>query len=147
MFGNLTAFDSDLFDPLELMRREFGQLLDDRSGPRGIRSVIAGSYPAINVGASPEQIDVYVFAAGLEAKCIDVSVQKNLLTVSGERKLEPDSEAHYYRRERRGGAFHRVITLPEDVDPDRVTASYRDGVLRITVARHEAVQPKRIEVK
>lgn len=147
MFGNLTAFDSDFFDPLELMRREIGQLFDDRSGTRGIRSVLAGSYPAINVGTSPEQVDVYVFAAGLNTNNMDISLQQNLLTVSGERQIEAHGEAHYYRKERRSGAFHRVIALPEDVDPDRVTASYRDGVLRITVARREAVQPKRIEVK
>lgn len=98
-------------------------------------------------GASPEQVDVYVFAAGPDPKTIDISMQKNPLTVAGERQLEPNSEAHYYRKERRGGAFHPVITLPEDVDPDRVKANYRDGVLRITVARREAVQPKRIEVK
>tara|TARA_R110001599_G_scaffold353733_1_gene595913 strand:+ start:8257 stop:8700 length:444 start_codon:yes stop_codon:yes gene_type:complete len=147
MFGNLTAYDNDLFDPFDLMRREFGQLFEDRSGPRGIRSVMAGSYPAINVGAAPEQVDVYVFAAGLNPKSMEISLQQNLLTVSGERELEPHGDAHYYRKERRGGAFRRVITLPEDVDPDRVTANYRDGVLRITVARREAVQPKRIEVK
>lgn len=147
MFGNLTAFDSDLFNPLELMRREFGQFFEDGGGPRGIRSVMAGSYPAINVGAAPEQVDVYVFAAGLNPKSIEVSLQQNLLTVSGERELKPQGDAHYYRKERRGGAFHRVITLPEDVDPDRVTANYHDGVLRVTVARRKTVQPKRIEVK
>ena len=55
--------------------------------------------------------------------------------------------AQAYRRERFNGSFKRVITLPEDVDPDKVNAAYRDGVLHITVERKEELQPRKIEVK
>lgn len=146
MFGYATGFDRDVFDQLERMRREMGQLFSDHGGPLGIRSVAEGTYPAINVGASPMQVDVYVFAAGLESKSVDISIQQNLLTVSGERKIELPEEEQAYRRERFNGSFKRVITLPEDVDPDKVDATYRDGVLHITVQRQEELQPRKIAV-
>jgi HSP20 family protein len=125
------------------MDQQFG----DWGGSRGIRSVVAGSYPPINVGSSPKQVDVYVFVAAMDPKSLDISLQKNLLTIAGERKIDSPKYAEFYRQERFNGSFRRVITLPEDVDPDKVTANYRDGVLRITVQRLEAVRPRQIEVK
>ena len=103
--------------------------------------------PPMNVGSTPERVDAYFFAAGLDPKGIDVSIQQNLLTVSGNRKVPVNEGADYYRRERVGGEFHRVIALPDDVDPDRVDAKYRDGVLQITVQRRAAVRARQIEVK
>ncbi|APZ43824.1 Hsp20/alpha crystallin family protein [Acidihalobacter ferrooxydans] len=138
---------SDLFDQFERMRREMDALFSDWSGPRGIRAVAAGTYPAINIGATPKQVDVYVFAAGLDPKTLDVSLEQNLLTVAGERASALPEGAQIYRRERFDGKFKRVITVPEDVDPDRVNAAYRDGVLHITIARKEELQPRRIEVQ
>ena len=147
MFGYLTGFDNDVFDQFERMRREMGQLFGDWGGPRGIRSAVAGSYPAVNVGASPEQVDVYVFAAGMDPKSMDISLQQNLLTLAGERNIDSPENAEFYRQERFNGSFRRVITLPEDVDPDKVNAKYRDGVLHVTVQRRAAVRPRQIEVK
>jgi len=147
MLGYLTGFDNDVFGQLEHMRRQMNRMFGDWSGPAGIRSMAAGTFPAINVGASEEQVDVYVFAAGMDPKSLDISLQQNLLTVSGERKIESPENAQLYRQERFSGSFRRVVTLPEDVDTDRVNASYRDGVLQITVQRREAVRPRQIEVK
>lgn len=115
--------------------------------PAGIRSVARGTYPPINIGATPEQVDVYLFAAGLDPKTLDISLQQNLLTVSGERQAPVREEVNYYRKERFDGPFRRLVTLPEDVDPDRVEANYRDGVLEIHIKRREATRPRQIEVK
>lgn len=147
MYGYLTGFDRDLFGQLERMRREMDGLFGESGGPLGIRSVAAGTYPAINVGASPKQVDIYVFAAGMDPKSLDISLQQNLLTVSGERKTELPEGALAYRRERFNGSFKRVITLPEDVEPEKVDAAYRDGVLHIVIQRKEELQPRKIEVK
>lgn len=146
MFG-LSAFDNDLFDEFERMRRQMDQVFGGSPFASGIRAVTAGAFPPINVGASPEQVDVYVFAAGLDAESLDVSLQQNLLIVSGERKVEPPANAQFYRNERFSGSFRRAVTLPEDVDPDKVKASYRHGVLHVRVQRREAVKPRQIEVK
>jgi HSP20 family protein len=147
MFGSLfSSFDTNLFDEFRRLESEVDQLFGRSPWPAGIRSVRRGTFPPINVGSTPERVDVYLFAAGLDPKSIELSVQQNLLTVSGSRKLEPNKDAEYYRQERFDGEFRRVITLPDDVDPDRADAKYRDGVLQITVQRREAVRPRQIAV-
>ncbi|MBT8446481.1 MAG: Hsp20/alpha crystallin family protein, partial [Gammaproteobacteria bacterium] len=117
------------FDDFRRMQEELDQLSGRGHWPAGIRSVARGSWPAVNVGTTPDQVNVYLFAAGVDPDSLDVSMQQNLLTVSGERKA-PVAEGHnYYRKERYDGSFRRLITLPEDVDADRVEAHYRDGVI------------------
>jgi HSP20 family protein len=90
---------------------------------------------------------VYVFAAGVDPKTIGVSIQQNLLTVSGNRTVEVNQNAEYYRRERYDGDFHRAIALPDDANPDLVDARYRDGVLHITVQRRQATKPRQVEIQ
>ena len=146
MFRNLTNSGDSLFDELRRMENEMGELFGRRAWPAGIRSVARGTYPPINIGSTPEQVDVYLFAAGLDADTLDITLQKNLLTVAGERKAPVEEEANYYRKERYDGAFRRVISLPEDVDPGRVEANYRNGVLQVHLMRREEVRPRQIEV-
>ena len=147
MFGSLTNYGDSLFDDFRRVQDEMNELFGRSPWPAGIRAVSRGTYPPINVGSTPEQVDVYLFAAGLDPATIDISIQKNLLTVAGERKAPAEKEASYYRKERYDGAFRRVITLPDDVDPERVEARYRDGVVQIHVQRREAARPRQIEVK
>lgn len=146
MFGNLSRFDS-LFDELWRRDPDWAELFTGSPWGTGIRSVSQGTYPPINVGASSESVDVYLFAAGLDPKSLDVSMQQNLLTVSGRRPAAEEERATWYRRERFEGGFQRVLTLPEDVDPDQVQASYVNGVLHIRIGRREQTKPRRIEVK
>ena len=147
MFGSLWgSFDTSLFDEFRRLEGEMDQLFGRGSLPAGIRATRRGTFPPVNVGATPERVDVYLFAAGLDPKSLDISIQQNLLAVSGDRKVPVDEAADYYRQERFDGEFRRVITLPDDVDPDRVDAKYRDGVLQITVQRREAARPRQITV-
>lgn len=147
MFGSLTNFEGNLFHELRRMEQEMAEIFGRGPWPVGIRSVARDTFPPINVGATPDKVDVYLFAAGLDPKGLDISIQQNLLTVSGERKVPLDEKANYYRQERFNGQFHRVVNLPDDIDPDRVEAHYREGILHITVQRREAVRPRQIEVK
>jgi HSP20 family protein len=147
MFNRLTSFGGGLFDDFRRVEDEMDTLFGRWPWPAGIRSVARGTYPPINVGATPEQVDVYLFAAGLDPKTLDISMQDKLLTVSGERKAPVEKDVDYYRKERFDGAFRRVISLPDDVDPDGVDARYRDGVLQIHVQRRAAARPRQIEVK
>jgi HSP20 family protein len=146
MLGYLTNFDSDLYGLAERLRRDMDEAFGVWPGATGIRSVASGTYPAINIGVSPDRVDAYVFAPGLDPKALDVSLQQNLLTIAGERKVEAPENVQYYRRERFDGQFRRVLSLPEDVDPDKVAAAYKDGILHITVQRREAVKPRQIEI-
>jgi HSP20 family protein len=147
MFGSLWGgFETSFLDEFRRLESEMDQLFGHGSLPTSIRAMRRGTFPLINVGATPEQVDVYLFAAGLDPKSLDISIQQNLLAVSGNRKVPVDESADYYRQERFDGEFRRVITLPDDVDPDRVEAKYRDGVLQITVQRREAARPRQITV-
>jgi HSP20 family protein len=146
MFGHSTGFDPEFFAPLERMRQEMDQLFGTGSVGPGIRAVTAGTFPPLNMGVSPEQIDVYAFSAGIDPKSLEITLQQNLLSISGERRISYPEGVQLYRRERFDGKFRRVLSLPEDVDPDQVEAKYQDGVLRITVQRREAVKPRQIQV-
>lgn len=142
MTGYLTGFNNDLIGQFNRMQSEMNSLLG--GGSLGIRSVASGSFPAINVGSTPDAVEVYVFAPGVDANDLDVSMQQNLLSVSGSRAVEVPERA--YRNERFSGKFHRVVTLPEDADGDQVSANYRDGVLQIKVPRREVVKARKISV-
>jgi HSP20 family protein len=150
MYESFLNHPYSLFGQFERLRRE----LDDVFGASGlsssIRSVAPGTFPAINVGRTASSVEIYAFAPGLDASKIDVTLDRNVLRLSGERVSgipAEGSNAQVYTRERGFGSFTRAISLPDDVDPSQVKASYRDGVLQISVARRESAQPKRIEVQ
>ncbi len=105
------------------------------------------TYPQINMGVTDNSVEVYLFVPGMDAESLDVSLEKNLLSVSAERKdgVTNDDDT-MSRRERFSGRFKRVITLPEDVDPDKTEAVYRHGVLHISVAKREEALPRKIQV-
>jgi HSP20 family protein len=145
MFGNMSALET-LVDELRRMEGGVDQMFGPRSTPTGIRSVARGTFPPINVGATDNEVHVYLFAPGLDAKGFNISIQQNLLLVSGSRKLPVKEKAIYFRQERFDGEFRRVITLPEDVDPERVEAKYRDGVLQIVLRRRETAKPRQIQI-
>ena len=148
MFGSLSSFEGSLFDDFRRVAEEMDQLFGGtRQWPNGIRAVARGTYPPINIGSTPNQVDVYLFAAGMDPSSLDISLQQNLLTIKGERKSSIAEGVTYYRKERYDGDFHRVVTLPEDVDPDNVEASYQDGVLHIKINRREQAKPRQIQVK
>jgi HSP20 family protein len=115
-----------------------------------IRALSGATFPVLNVGATPETIEVQALAPGLDPASLEITVDRGLLTIAGERKSAlPEDErgrATVYAQERFSGPFRRVISLPEDADPQRVDASYRDGILRITVNKRESSRPRRIEV-
>jgi len=147
MFGNLANFEGSLFDDLRRMQQEFEEMFGARAWPAGIRSVARGTFPPVNVGATAGGVDVYLFASGLDPRTLDISLQQNVLTVGGERIVDTPENADFYRRERFSGPFRRVISLPEDVDPDKVEARYTDGILHIAIKRRETSQPRQIQVK
>ncbi len=146
MVGYITNFNGDLFDRLDRMHREMDRMFGNWTGVPDIRSAGAGDWPELNVGVLPERVDIYVFAAGIDPKSLDISLHQNVLTIAGERRIEQPETTKTYRRERFRGNFRRAISLPDGVDADRVEAHYRDGVLHVTVPRQAKVQPRKITV-
>jgi len=149
MFEQFGLPDSGLLTQFRRMEQELDDLFSSGTawnGIRNIRSLPAGAFPAVNVGATPEAVTVYLFAPGIDPKTLEMSIQQNLLSISGRRELPQQKEANYYRQERFNGSFRRVVSLPDDVDPDRVTAKYVDGIVHVSVARRESAKPRQIAI-
>lgn len=141
-----TVFGRDVFAELDRLQRELQTAFDISPSIRGLAR---GGFPAVNVGSTPRSVEIYAFAPGLDPVFIDVQLERGVLTIAGERKAAPpkDERATVHIGERFSGRFRRVVSLPDDVDPNGVTAQYRDGLLHISVRRKEASQPRRIAVQ
>ncbi len=150
MYESLSRVPIDLLAEFDRLQREMQQAFGGLGMPSSIRALARGAFPAINIGTSPKSVEVYAFAPGIDPAKIEVSIDQRLLTIAGERAPDLPEESDklsIYASERFAGSFKRVVSLPEDVDPARIEAGYRDGVLRVSVQRRESAQPKRIEVK
>ncbi|UCE31247.1 MAG: Hsp20/alpha crystallin family protein [Burkholderiales bacterium] len=151
MYESLLTFPGGLFGELDRMQRDLQQAFGTFGRPSSIRAVPSGSFPAINIGHTATAIEVYAFAPGIDPASLEVSVDRGLLTIAGERVRErlgdEPAKRNVYASERFGGRFRRVLSLPDDADPERIEARYRDGVLRITVSRRESTLPRRIEIQ
>ena len=150
MYESILNHPNNVFGQFERLRRELDDVFGVAGLPNGIRSVAPGTVPAVNVGRTPTSVEIYAFAPGLDASKIEVTLDRGVLRISGERASDipaDNPQVHVYTRERGSTSFTRAISLPDDVDPEKVNANYQDGVLRVSVARRESVQPKRITVQ
>lgn len=146
-----SLFARDVFTELDRLQREVNTLFDYSPSIRGGGR---SGYPALNVGSTDNSVEIYAFVPGVEPSSIDVNLDRGVLTIAGERKPLPhngaaaaeDGRATLHLNERFAGAFRRVVSLPDDIDPSAVSAECRDGVLHISVARRESAKPRRISV-
>jgi len=142
-----SLFPRDLFAEVDRLQRELQQSFDTVSP--SIRGFARG-YPALNVGSTPKSVEVYAFAPGIDPARIEINLERGVLTIEGERASALPAnhgKATAHINERFEGRFRRVLSLPDDIDPAAVNASYRDGVLHVSVQRRESAQPRRIEVQ
>jgi len=147
MYG-LFRSSADLFAELNRLQ----SMVEQAFGPAdrtSIRGQAGAAFPVLNVGATDDSIEVMALAPGLDPGTLDLSVDRGLLVIAGERKsaLPEDRErTSVYAQERFVGKFRRVISLPQDADPYKVDANYRDGILRVSIAKRESSKPRRISV-
>lgn len=144
MYRSLHPYD--VFSEIERLQREMQQSFN--ASP-SIRGLARGGFPAMNVGGTAQSVEIYAFAPGVDPASIEVNLENGVLTIEGERKdamPAEDEKATVHISERFTGRFRRVVTLPDDVDPNAVEARCRDGVLHISIKRREAAQPRRINV-
>jgi HSP20 family protein len=143
-----SLFPRDVFAELDRLQRELQDVFE--SGP-SIRGVGRGGYPALNIGSTPQSLELYAFAPGLDPNTIEVNLERGVLTIAGERASNlpaQDEKTTLHINERFAGRFRRVVSLPDDdINPSGVTAEYRDGVLRVSIKRRQAPQPRRIAVQ
>jgi HSP20 family protein len=104
--------------------------------------------PAIDIDEDNDAFVVIADLPGLTKKDISINIKENMLTISGERKIEKkDENKNYCRSERRYGSFKRSFQLTDQVIADKISASFKSGVLTVTVPKAEEVKPKEIEIK
>ncbi len=140
-----SLFPRDVLAELDRLQREMQQTY--HLSPN-IRGIARGGFPAMNIGGTPQSVEIYAFAPGIDPATLDVQIEKGVLTVAGERKRQaPAEDATVHIDERFDGRFRRIVTLPDDVDPNAVDARYRDGVLRISIARKQSAQARRITIQ
>jgi HSP20 family protein len=140
MFRNFNA----MADDVEKMQREMNRMFRRMSSP-SFR--MAAGYPAINTWVDGDKILMTAELPGIERDDIELSVEGDMLTITGERKaLALPEDARYHRQERGCGKFTRVTQLPYQIDPKKVEARMHDGVLEIKLERAEADKPRKIKV-
>ena len=103
--------------------------------------------PAVDIYEKGSDVVLKAELPGVEPKDVDIRIENNVLTLSGERKLDTEVQReNYHRVERAYGSFTRAFTLPSTVDTSKVKADFKDGVLRITLPKREEAKPKQIQI-
>jgi len=147
---DLSPWTSDLASELSHIQREMNRMLDTffRGGVLDDGSFGTFWTPPVDI---TERDDAYVVEAelpGLTKDDVKITMENNILTIQGEKKLEKEEKkGSFHRSERAYGSFTRSFTLPSTVKSDQVEAEYKNGILRITLPKVEEAKPKAIEVK
>jgi len=140
----------DPFRQLSTLRNEIDRLFEEPfSAPgEGMQPFMSGWSPALDVFEDKDNVFVKAELPGMKKEEIEISLHGDVLTLSGERKEEQKyHEGEIHRSERFVGKFQRTITLPTPVEVDKVKASYKDGILTVTLPKSEEAKPKQIPVK
>ncbi len=133
----------DLFDIQDNINRVFGNYLSAR-GPqaRGI-----GWMPPVDITESENEYNIKADIPGMKKEDIKISLEDNTLSISGERKEEKEEKGtNFVKKEKSFGSFMRTFALPHSVDAKGIKASYKEGVLNITVPKSEESKPREIKI-
>jgi HSP20 family protein len=141
-----TFFPRNIFSEFDRLQRQLQSL----EGTPSIRGFGNGSFPPLNVGGTATSVDIYAFAPGVDPASFDVSLDRGVLSIGGERSSDLPSKnekVSVHIDERFAGRFRRVVSLPEDIDADSMSATYNDGVLHVSVKRRASAQPRQIAIQ
>jgi len=147
MVWELTPWRPFEFDRI---RREMDRLWDSFLEGRPMRRAEDGRewLPSIDVSETKNELVIKAELPGLDPKDIDISMNNGYLTIKGEKKHEKEEkDENYHLIERSYGSFTRSVRLPREVQNDKITASFKNGVLRITLPKSEEAKKKEIKIK
>lgn len=147
-------FPFNALPEFETLRSEIDRMFDDvlhlrTERPSFFSRRAAGLVPPVNIGEDADNVYLEALVPGVDPEKLNISVNAGEICIEGERPeivIDPESET-FHRHERTGGKFFRALSLPDSVDPDRVTAEYRNGILAISLGKKEEARPRQIEVK
>lgn len=140
--GGLLSFDEfdDFFD--NFLSRRWPRLLD-LGYPGGLEK----GFPKVDIIDHDNEIEVQAALPGVKKEDLDVSINNQTITIRASTKEEKKEEGKYFRREITRGEFQRTLSLPENVDNEHVAASFKDGILKVTIPKTEKSKRKSIEIK
>ena len=134
---------------LENLQNRMSRLFEEQyGGGREEALTTSGAFvPPVDIYEDQHGIQLKLEVPGIDEKDLNINVENNVLTVSGERKFESEQkEENFHRIERRYGSFTRSFTLPNTVDTEKINADYNNGVLGIRLVKREEAKPKQIKV-
>lgn len=132
---------------LEQLQRRVDRLLQNAFGSERL-PWRGGVYPLLNISEDRDHMYVRAELPGVKAEDLEITIQDNNLILRGERKIATEEkQVNYHRRERESGFFRRVLALPARIQPDKVEATCKDGILTLKLAKPEEVKPRQIQVK
>jgi HSP20 family protein len=144
-FGNLRR--RDIFNELTDMQQEMNRLFDEFFGDRRTEVAEGQWLPSVDVSETETAMVVRAELPGMTHEDIQLNLQDNVLTLKGEKKEEKkEAKENYHRVERSYGSFSRSFTLPVGVKPEEVKATFKDGVLEISMPKTEEAKPKKIAI-
>jgi HSP20 family protein len=129
------------------MNRLFNTFFETSGGQGGVPSASRRWLPAMDLVESGDEFVLRADLPGLSEEDVNIELEDNVLTISGERKSEHEERKEgYYRLERASGSFSRSLTLPEGVDPEKVKASFDRGVLEVRIPKPEQRKPRKVTI-
>ncbi len=138
----MRRYSLPMWRQMDRLQRDMNRLFQDYTPGEPV-----AAYPALNVWANQDGIIVTAEVPGISSEDLDISVVGDMLSLSGERKMEETSEnLHYHRQERGFGKFTRSIQLPYQIDVQKVDAKFKNGVLEVTLPRAESDKPRKISI-
>jgi len=145
----LRVFGSEPFRELYDLQRGFNRIFSDALDQVNGEGAAVGAWtPAIDVYEDESGFLIKIEAPEVKREDINVSLDKNVLTVSGERRLENEEKREsYHRIERSYGKFFRSFTLSPNANLETVSAEFKDGILRLSIPKKEETKPKQIQVQ
>jgi len=148
--SSITRWDPfrELDDLQNRLSTIFGRAPVNKEGDKREALTVAEWAPLVDIVEDEKNYVVKAELPGLKKEEIKVGVQNDVLTISGERKYEKEEkDKKFHRIERAYGSFARSFTIPEDSDGEKVSAEFKDGILRVHLPKTEKVKPKQVEVK
>jgi HSP20 family protein len=143
----------DVFRELDNLRKEIDEAFRGAGmgrpfGPTFLSPVTTRRFPPVNFSEDEGHVYVEALLPGVDPKDIDLSVLRNTITISGERKPFVEKEGQIVHRSELGsGSFSRTLELPVDIDPNNITALCKDGIMQVTLPKAEHAKAKKIDIK
>jgi len=148
MKWGLTKRSGDIDNTLDSFRKNMDRVFDDFFSLKPTTLFESEWLPTLDVEENDKAVHVKAEMPGINEKDLNVTLENNVLTISGEKKEEKeDNKKNYVLSERRFGSFSRSVTLPDGIKSEKIKAGFKNGILNIEIPKEETAKPKKISIE